>query len=42
MFSFNHVTISVENLDSTLNFYQLFGFEKYKDYHDACLIYTKR
>ncbi len=34
MFSFNHVTISVENLDSTLKFYKLFGFENHKEYHD--------
>ena len=34
MFSFNHVTISVNNLEETLNFYELFGFEKYKEYHD--------
>lgn len=34
MFNFNHVTISVNNLEDTLNFYKLFGFEKYKEYHD--------
>lgn len=34
MFSFNHVTISVDNLDKTLDFYKKFGFEKYKEYHD--------
>ena len=34
MFSFNHVTISVENLDETLEFYKKFGFVKYKQYHD--------
>lgn len=34
MFNFNHVTISVDNLEDTLNFYKLFGFEKYKEYHD--------
>lgn len=34
MFNFNHVTISVENLEKTLNFYKSFGFEKYKEYHD--------
>lgn len=34
MFSFNHVTISADNLEYTLNFYKLFGFEKYKEYHD--------
>lgn len=31
MFSFNHATISVNNLEETLNFYELFGFEKYKE-----------
>ena len=34
MFSFNHVTISVDNLDKTLEFYKKFGFEKYKEYSD--------
>ena len=34
MFDFNHVTISVENLKDTLEFYYKFGFEKYKEYHD--------
>lgn len=34
MFSFNHVAISVDNLDKTLNFYKKFGFEKYKEYHN--------
>lgn len=34
MFNFNHVTISVSNLEKTLQFYQKFGFEKYKEYHD--------
>ena len=34
MFSFNHVTISVDNLDKTLEFYKKFGFEKYKEYRD--------
>ena len=28
MFSFNHVTISVDNLDKTLEFYKKFGFEE--------------
>lgn len=37
MFNFNHVTISVDNLENTLKFYQLFGFEKYKEYHDDCV-----
>lgn len=32
MFSFNHVAISVNDLDKTLDFYKLFGFEKYKEY----------
>lgn len=34
MFSFNHVAMSVDNLDKTLNFYKKFGFEKYKEYHN--------
>lgn len=34
MFSFNHVTISVDNLDETLEFYKKFGFVKQKEYHD--------
>jgi len=34
MFNFNHVTISVENLKNTLEFYDKFGFKIYKEYHD--------
>lgn len=34
MFNFNHVAISVDNLEETLNFYKLFGFETHKEYHD--------
>lgn len=34
MFNFNHVTISVDNLDKTLNFYKKFGFSMHKEYHD--------
>lgn len=34
MFSFNHVTISVDDLNKTLEFYKKFGFENYKEYHD--------
>lgn len=34
MFSFNHVTISVDNLENTLEFYTKFGFKIYKEYHD--------
>lgn len=34
MFSFNHVTISADNLDKTLEFYKKFGFENHKEYHD--------
>lgn len=34
MFSFNHVAISVNDLDKTLDFYKKFGFEKYKEYHN--------
>lgn len=37
MFSFNHVTISVENLEVTIKFYEKFGFIKYKEYHDENL-----
>lgn len=34
MFNFNHVTISVDNLEKTLQFYKKFGFEIHKEYHD--------
>lgn len=34
MFSFNHVTISANNLEKTLEFYKIFGFELHKEYHD--------
>lgn len=34
MFEFNHVAISVSNLESSLEFYKKFGFEKFKEYHD--------
>lgn len=34
MFSFNHVTISADNLKRTLEFYEKFGFKKHKEYHD--------
>ena len=34
MFNFNHVTISADNLENTLEFYKKFGFEIYKEYHD--------
>ncbi len=34
MFNFNHVAISVNDLDKTLDFYKSFGFEKYKEYHN--------
>ncbi len=34
MFNFNHVTISVDNLENTLNFYKKFGFILHKEYHD--------
>lgn len=34
MFNFNHVTISVDNLENTLEFYNKFGFKIYKEYHD--------
>ena len=37
MFNFNHVTISVENLENTLKFYEKFGFEMHKEYHDENL-----
>lgn len=35
MFDFNHVTISVDNLEKTLNFYKKFGFIDHKEYHDG-------
>lgn len=34
MFNFNHVTISADNLEKTLNFYKKFGFIDHKEYHD--------
>ena len=34
MFNFNHVTISVDNLENTIKFYKNFGFQMYKEYHD--------
>lgn len=34
MFNFNHVTISVDNLEKTLEFYKKFGFKIHKEYHD--------
>lgn len=34
MFNFNHVTISVDNLENTLEFYNKFGFKIYKEYYD--------
>ncbi len=34
MFNFNHVTISVENLQKTIDFYKKFGFIIHKEYHD--------
>ena len=34
MFNFNHVTISVDNLENTLEFYRKFGFILTKEYHD--------
>jgi len=34
MFNFNHVTISVDNLENTLEFYNKFGFKIYKEYHN--------
>lgn len=34
MFSFNHVTISVENLEKTIEFYKVFGFVIFNEYHD--------
>lgn len=34
MFNFNHVTISVDNLEKTIKFYELFGFALHKEYHD--------
>lgn len=34
MFSFNHVTISVKDLNKTIEFYKKFGFVPHKEYHD--------
>lgn len=34
MFNFNHVTISVDDLNKTINFYKKFGFTIHKEYHD--------
>lgn len=34
MFNFNHVTISVDKLEESLEFYKKFGFVIYKEYHD--------
>ena len=34
MFKMEHVAISAEYLEETLNFYHNFGFEIYKEYHD--------
>lgn len=34
MFNFNHVTISAEDLNKTIDFYAKFGFTIYKEYHD--------
>lgn len=34
MFSFNHVTISVNSLQETIEFYKKFGFQNKKEYHD--------
>lgn len=33
MFSFNHVTLSVKDLQKTINFYGKFGFKIKKEYH---------
>lgn len=34
MFNFNHVTISAENLEKTIEFYNKFCFKLHKEYHD--------
>lgn len=34
MFNIDHISISVEHLEQTLNFYYKFGFVLYKEYHD--------
>lgn len=34
MFSFNHVSISTDNLEKSLEFYKKFGFKRKKEYHD--------
>ncbi len=34
MFSFDHVAISVDKVEESLNFYEKLGFEKYQEYYD--------
>lgn len=34
MFNIDHISISVEHLEETIKFYNAFGFEIYKEYHD--------
>ena len=37
MFNFDHISISVDNLEETIMFYKKFGFELYKEYHDEII-----
>ena len=34
MFNIDHISISVEHLEETIQFYNNFGFELFKEYHD--------
>ena len=34
MFNIDHISISSEHLEETINFYKKFGFESYKEYND--------
>lgn len=37
MFDINHVTISIDNVNETIDFYKKFGFVMHKEYHDESL-----
>lgn len=34
MFNMGHVAISVTNMDTSVNFYKMFGFIEFKQYKD--------